>query len=85
MAEAIYLLCALTSVTCTLLLIRSWRGQRERLLLWSAACFAALAVSNCILFIDLVLYPEADLLMLRSVATLAGVSCLMVGLIWETR
>jgi hypothetical protein len=85
MAEAIYLLCAVTSVACARLLFRSWNEQRERLLLWSAGCFGALALSNCILFLDLVVFPGSDLLILRNVVTLAGVSCLMVGLIWETR
>jgi hypothetical protein len=84
MAEAIYVLCALTSIASALLLVRSWVVRREGLLLWSALCFAALAVNNCILFIDLVVCPQCDLLLLRNAFALIGVSSLLVGLIWET-
>jgi hypothetical protein len=85
MAEAIYLLCALTSVACAALLVRRWLRQRERLLLWSAACFAALAVNNCILFVDLVVVPGSDLTFWRNAAAFGGVALLLAGLIWETR
>ncbi len=85
MAEAIYLLCALTSIACGVLLIRSWLREHERLLLWSAGCFAALAVNNCILFFDLVLVRDVDLTLWRNGVALAGMALLLAGLIWETR
>jgi hypothetical protein len=85
MAEAIYLLCALTSIACGILLIRSWLRQRERLLLWSAGCFAALAVNNCILFFDLVVVRHSDLTLWRNGAAHAAITLLLAGLIWETR
>jgi hypothetical protein len=84
MPETIYLLCALSSVVCVGLLVRGWYLQRERLLVWSAVCFAALAVQNCILFVDLVLFPETDLTVWRNIVGLTGVASLMAGLIWET-
>lgn len=84
MAEAIYLLCALTSTACAVLLFRSWRLARERLLVWSAVCFVALAVNNAILFADLVVFPQTDLLLLRNLAAFVGMSSLLAGLIVET-
>jgi hypothetical protein len=84
MAEPIYLLCALTSIACAVLLFRSWRIGGERLLLWSAVCFVAIAVNNCILFLDLVVFPSTDLVLLRHLSAFVGMSALLVGLIVET-
>ncbi len=84
MAEAIYLLCALTSLSCTVLLARSWTRRRERLLVWSTICFAALTANNCLLFIDLVLVKDVSLLLWRNLTALLGLSSLLAGLIWET-
>jgi len=84
MAATIYALCAVTSLTCAWLLARSWRRRRERLLIWSAVCFAGLAANNALLFVDLVLVgPNIDLSMLAASALIA-VSALLAGLIWET-
>lgn len=86
MAEAVYLLCAATSVACALLLLRGYRRQRTRLLLWSSVCFVLLALNNALLFIDLIIVPtDVDLSMWRSVTALAGVGVLLFGLIWESR
>ena len=86
MAEAVYLLCAATSVACAVLLLRGYRRQRTRLLLWSSLCFALLAINNSLLFVDLIIVPEAvDLSIVRSVTALAGISVLLFGLIWESR
>jgi hypothetical protein len=86
MAEAVYLLCAGTSVACAVLLLRAYRRQRTRLLLWSSLCFALLALNNSLLFVDLIIIPEGvDLSILRSVTALAGVIVLVFGLIWESR
>jgi Family of unknown function (DUF5985) len=84
MAEAIYLLCALTSLACTVLLGRSWIRRRERLLVWSTICFAALTANNCMLFIDLALVKDGSLLLWRNLTALLGLSSLLAGLIWET-
>ena len=84
MAEPIYLLCALTSIACAVLLVRSWRIGGEKLLLWSAVCFAVLAVNNCVLFLDLVIFPSTDLVLLRNLSAFVGVTALLVGLIVET-
>ena len=54
MATAVYLLGALTSVACAVLLMRGYTRVRKRLLLWSSLCFIGLSVSNILTFIDLV-------------------------------
>jgi hypothetical protein len=84
MAELVYLLCALTSSACTVLLVRSWRRTHQRLLLWSSLCFAGLALNNLLLVVDLVLVPETDLALLRSSTAIAALALLLVGLVWET-
>jgi hypothetical protein len=83
MAEAVYLLCALTSMFCAGLLFRSYRRQRTKLLMWSTACFVGLAINNILLFVDLVLVPDIDLTLLRSSVALVAVALLVIGLIWE--
>ena len=84
MAPVIYTLCALTSFTCCLLLWRGWRGGGNRLLFWSALCFAGLTVNNLLLVIDKVVLPtQVDLYTPRLVSALVAVSLLLFGLIWE--
>jgi hypothetical protein len=86
MAEAVYILCALTSLACAVMLLRGyWRG-RARFLLWSSLCFVGLAINNAILFADKVLFPNTDLMSAsaRSLPALAALLCLLYGLIWDT-
>lgn len=83
MAEAVYLLCAITSIACAALLIRSYRAQPTRLLMWSALCFAGFAINNVLMFIDLVVVPQFDLSLLRSGTALISVVLLLTGLLWE--
>lgn len=86
MPEAVYLLCALTSVLCAGLLIRSYRANRSKLLLWSTLCFSGLAINNILLFVDKVLTPDSvDLMLFRSLAALLAFVTLLIGLIWESR
>ncbi|NML45400.1 hypothetical protein HHL11_16725 [Ramlibacter sp. G-1-2-2] len=84
LAPLIYSLCALTSITCFVLLWRSWRASGSRLLFWSALCFAASSVNNVLLVLDRIVFPvEVDLFTWRLVAALAAVLLLLFGLIWE--
>ena len=84
MVALIYTLCALTSITCLVLLWRSWRASGARLLFWSALCFACLSVNNVLLVLDRVVFPvEVDLFEWRLVAALAAVLLLLFGLVWE--
>jgi Family of unknown function (DUF5985) len=80
----IYILCLLTSAFCALLLVRSYLRNGARLLLWSALCFVLLAVNNLLVTVDLLVLPSIDLLPLRNLASLAAVSVLLFGFIWET-
>jgi hypothetical protein len=80
----IYSLCLLTSAGCALLLVRSYGQSRAKLLLWSALCFILLAVNNLLVVIDLLILPKIDLVPFRHLASLAAVSVLVFGFIWET-
>ena len=84
-ANAVYILCAITSALCAILLFRGYRQSGARLLFWSALCFVGLALNNTVLLVDVTLLPEIDLLTWRLVPALAGVMLLIYGLIWETR
>jgi hypothetical protein len=85
MAAVVYFLCALTSVACAALLVRSWRRSPVRLLMWVALGFIGLAANNVILFVDRVIAKDTDLQTLRDFSGLAAVAVLLFGLIWESR
>ena len=86
MAEIVYVLCALTSVLCAGLLIRSYRSNKSRLLLWSTLCFVGLALNNILLLVDLVLTGDAvDLRLFRSFSALIALATLIIGLVWESK
>jgi len=85
-AEAVYILCALTSIACAVLLFRGYRANRTRLLFWASLCFVFLAINNVVLYFDLVvLPPEVDLFWYRNSAAVAGMLVLVFGLAWESR
>lgn len=84
MIAAVYLVCALTSVLCAVLLLRGWLRSRARLLLWSGLCFCGLALNNVLLVVDEA-SPAVDLSLARSLPTLLGLLLLIYGLVWETR
>ena len=83
MAEAVYVLCAATSLGCAALLLRSWRRNRVRLLLWSFWCFAFLALNNALLVVDLAIVTGTDLSVPRAATALAGLLLLLYGLIYD--
>ncbi|HEX8309877.1 MAG TPA: DUF5985 family protein [Chthoniobacteraceae bacterium] len=84
MAEAVYILCTLTSLCCACLLMRAYGTSHLRLLFWSALCFFVLAIANALLFVDLIIWPDTDLIVLRTGITLVGLALLLYGLIFET-
>ena len=84
MATVVYLLCALTSTTCAVLLARGYRRSRTRLLLWSAVCFGFLALNNMLLVIDLAVWHDVDLSVVRTATALTGLVALLYGLIFDT-
>lgn len=84
MAPVIYSLCALTSLLCTWLLLRSYFANRYRLLLWSGLCFAGLSLNNVLLVIDRLILPTSvDLSTWRLAIGLIALLPLLYGLIWE--
>jgi hypothetical protein len=83
MAELVYILCGMTSIGCAALLLRQYRATRGKLLFWSAGCFFCFALTNVLLFVDLVLLPDVDLSLIRSLITLIGIVMLLAALIWE--
>ena len=83
-AVVAYVLCALTSILCAGLLVRSYLASRMRLLLWAALCFTGLAVNNVLLVVDRQIFPDIDLSVLRDASGFLAVSILLFGLIWES-
>ena len=82
-AAIVFVLCALTSLACAVLLLRGYRERRVRLLLWSGICFSGFAISNALLIVDAFFVPDTSLALIRSLPTLFGLGALMYGLVWE--
>jgi hydrogenase/urease accessory protein HupE len=85
MAMAVYVLCALTSLACAVLLLRGWGRRRVRLLLWSGLAFVGFALGNGLLVVDTLVGPAVDLSLLRSVPVLLGLMVLLYGLVWDAK
>jgi hypothetical protein len=80
-AAFVYILCALTSSVCAALLLNSYRRTGLRLLFWSGAFFVCFAIANVLLFIDLEVLRETNLLLWRNLAVLCGLLLLIYGLV----
>lgn len=81
----VYLLGALVTAVCAILLLRGFVRSRSRLLLWSGLCFTGLTVSNALLFVDLgLLGPEKSLYMWRLTTAAAAMLLLVYGLVFES-
>jgi hypothetical protein len=84
MAAIVYVVGALTTLLCTVLLLRAYARVKQRLLLWSGLCFAGLTISNALVFVDLVLLPtQVDLYLARLATAAFAMALLLFGLIWE--
>lgn len=83
LAPAVYILGFLVTAACGVLLFRAWSAARKRLLLWSAICFCGLAISNLLVFLDIVILPQIDLYPWRLLTAAASMLILLYGLIWE--
>jgi hypothetical protein len=83
-ATIVYVLCALTCLGCTILLINRYRRSRIQLLFWSAAGFLAFSATNILLFLDRAILPEVDLYALRTLITLIGSLVMVYGLVTES-
>lgn len=82
-AEAIYLLCAATSLAAGALLLRYYWSRRTPLLLWSCVGFLGLAANNVLVYVDLVLVPQVDLRLTRAIVGAVAMLAMLYGLIWE--
>ena len=83
MAALVYVLCAVTSLVCAVLLLRAFAASRSRLLFWSGVCFLWFTLNNVMLFVDLELFPERDLSLARSGTAFVGTVTLLAALVWE--
>lgn len=85
MASIVYALSTLTCVACAFLLLRSFKRNGTRLLLWSGICFIGLAMNNALATIDVNTPTELmDLSTIRVVVSIVSVSILIYGLTWES-
>jgi Family of unknown function (DUF5985) len=82
-AAAVYILSALISLACAVLLLRSYAQSRTGLLLWAAICFLGLTLNNAVLFVDKIVVTDVDLSLWRTIPALAGMLALVFGLLWE--
>jgi hypothetical protein len=77
MAGAVYIVGTLMALCCAILLLRGYARGRQRSLLWGGLCFFGLAISNALVFVDLIVRPtQTDLYLPRLVtAALAMLLC----------
>jgi hypothetical protein len=85
MLTVVYMLCAGTCLACAVVLLRAWRRTKLRLLLWSGLCFVGLLGENVLLLADVWAFSSVEVAVVRRSLALAGVTLLLVGLVWETR
>jgi Family of unknown function (DUF5985) len=84
MAGAVYTVGTLVALCCAILLLRGYARGRQRLLLWSSLCFFGLAISNGLVFVDMIVLPtQNDLYPLRLATAAVAMLLLLYGLIWE--
>jgi hypothetical protein len=83
MIGGVYILCAVTSLICAILLLRKFAKTRVQLLLWSGLCFVCLTINNAALYTDLVLIPDRDLSLHREIPALIGLALLLYGMIFK--
>ena len=81
----VYLLCAITSATCAMLLLRGYKQSGARLLLWSGLCFVGFALNNILLIVDVQIGEAADLSIVRAIPSLIGICLLLYGVIWDAK
>ncbi len=84
MVTLVYVLCALTSLACALLLWRGYQRSRARLLLWSSLCFTGFFLNNAMLVVDTQLLASSDLSVWRTLPAAAGLAMLVFGLVWDS-
>lgn len=85
MTEIIFGLCAVMSILCATMLFRGYRREGSHILLWSTLSFGVLALTNTILFVDVVVIPEVEFHgpIWRNLLTAISASLLVFGFVWE--
>jgi hypothetical protein len=81
-SDLVYILCAVTSILCAVLLARAYRERKSRVLRLSTWCFLGLAVNNAVLVADRMIVPHVDLSLVRAGTAVAAMALLVVGMIW---
>lgn len=85
MLPIVNVLGTLTVGLCAFLLLRGYARVRQRLLLWSGLCFAGLAISNAVVFVDLAVFPtEVSLYTWRLGIAAFSMLLLIYGLVFES-
>jgi hypothetical protein len=82
--QIVYILCALTSLACAVLLVRGYVRSKARILLWSALCFVFLFANNVFLYLDVIILPWVNLTAFRDITSFLAAAILVWGLIWDT-
>ena len=85
MTGLVYLLCAATCLLCAVMLLRGYARTGVRLLLWSGLCFLALMLDNIMLYVDVVVVPSVNLVIVRKIPGLIGLVLLLFGLVWDSK
>ena len=84
MPGVVYVLCAATCLLCAVMLFRGYARRRVRLLFWSALCFVGLMLDNVMLYMDVIVFPDIDLVIWRKIPGLIAMMLLLFGLVWES-
>lgn len=84
MAGIVYILCAILSLACALMLFSGYRKNKFRLLFWSSVGFIGFALNNALLFVDIIMIPGMDLSILRTVPALIGMMIMVYGLVSDS-
>ena len=85
MPGLVYILCAATCLLCAVLLFRGYVQSKVPLLFWSGLCFAGLMLDNVMLYIDMIVVPDINLIVWRKVPGLLATMLLVFGLVWESK
>ncbi len=83
MIELVFILCALTSFGCAVLLLRGYARSKIRLLLWSGICFCGFALNNVLRLVDVLRRAPEEQAWISALPALLGVLILIYGLIHD--
>lgn len=84
MAAIVYILCAITSLVCAIMLFKAFQRNKFRLLFWSCLGFTGFAVNNILLFIDVIVFPDVTyIIYFRTIPAVIGMIVMIYGLVME--